>query len=116
MEENAKGIMYVDVLLVLKVIIVKLVDDLHNVQRAQEHAEMGLVNLIIHVFVNLVGLESCAIKISHGLEIRSNFSLMVLFITNWINMKISYLMSYNLNSIYMMFIHKFKTFHFKPRI
>lgn len=44
MEENAKGIMYVDVLLVLKVIIVKLVDDLHNVQRAQEHAEMGLVN------------------------------------------------------------------------
>lgn len=93
MEENAKGIMYVDVLLVLKVIIVKLVDDLHNVQRAQEHAEMGLVNLIIHVFVNLVGLESCAIKISHGLEIRSNFPL--IFITNWINIKISYLMSYN---------------------
>lgn len=73
MEVSVKGIMYADVLLVSKVIIVRLVDDLHNVQHVQEHAEMGLVNLIIHVFVNLVGLESYATKISHGLKTRNMF-------------------------------------------
>ncbi|CAD1468327.1 unnamed protein product, partial [Heterotrigona itama] len=62
--------MYADVPLVSRVIIVKLAEDLHNVRPAQEHAEMELASLIIHVSVSLVGSESCAIKTSHGLEHR----------------------------------------------
>ena len=86
MEENAKGTMYADVLLVSKVIIVKLAEDLHNVRPAQEHAEMELASLIIHVSVSLAGSESCAIKTSHGLEHKDVFSTSgIAFIASWIN-------------------------------
>lgn len=78
MEGNAKGTMSADVLMASKEIIVKLVEDLHNAQPAQEHAEMERVNLIIRVFVSLVGLENCAIRTSHGLESKNIFSLVVL--------------------------------------
>lgn len=73
MEENARGTICADVLLASKEIIVKLVEDLHNAQPAQEHVEMERANLIIRVFVSLVGLENCAIKTSHGLESKNIF-------------------------------------------
>lgn len=75
MEGNVKGTMYADVPPASRGIIVRLVEDHPSVLLAQGHAEMGLVNPITHAYASLVGLESCATKISHGLESMNILSI-----------------------------------------
>lgn len=67
--ENARVIIYADVHLVLRVIIVKLEEDHHKDQHVQSHVEMVRVNKTIPVYVIKAGLVNCAIEIKYGLEI-----------------------------------------------
>ena len=69
MEENARVITYVAVQQALRVIIAKLEDVYPIILIVQNLAKMVYVNQTIPVFVIQGGLENCAIKINHGLEI-----------------------------------------------
>lgn len=71
--ESVKGTMCVGVLQALQEIIVKSEDVRRSVRLVHEFAGMEPANQTTRVFVNLDGLENCAIRTNLGLEWRREY-------------------------------------------